>query len=351
MNPWEKLKPLNKPDRIIEDALAKAARESRKIAFKGKLETVRRKERIRIMVVYRSITTNLRRAYKIVNAYLYANDFYKDLVGIYYSEDDIMRSRRELRNMLVLADKLRDEYLNRLRVAKTIDEMGRVRKECLGRLVSIIKRKKNLLHKVLEMWKYAHRLPSINIDEPTVVVAGPPNVGKSTLVNTLSTAQVKVASYPFTTKDIHVGHIITDYYKIQLIDTPGLLDRPLSERNEVEMKAVVALKHLSDIIIYMFDPSPFRYYNLDEQLSIYNEIKKSFGDALLIPVVNKIDIMEIDVANYLDERSIIMISLKDGVGVDLLRNRVLSMAEDVFNKKKGSPPYLLNRSLFYTVCP
>lgn len=335
MNPWEKLKPFNKPERIIEEALAKAARESRKISFKGRLETVRRKERIRMMVVYKAITLNLRRAYKIVNAYLYANDFYKDLVGIYYSADDFLRARRELRNMLVLADKLRNEYINRLGSAQTIDDMGRIRRECLGRLVSIIKRKKGLLNKVLEMWKYTHRLPSIDIGEPTVVVAGPPNVGKSTLVNKLSTAQVKVASYPFTTKDIHVGHIMTDYYKIQLIDTPGLLDRPLSQRNEIEMKAIVALKHLSDIIIFMFDPSPYRYYNLDEQFSIYSEIKKSFSDALILPVVNKIDIMEIDVDDWLDISSIMRISLKNGTGVEELRNILLSLTSDIFKGKGG----------------
>jgi len=333
VNPWERLKPFNKPDIIVEEALSKASRESRKISFRGRLETVRRKERVRILVVYRVVTRNLRRAYKIVNAYWKANDFYRDLVNIYFSNDELEVVRRELRNMISLADMLRDEYLSRLSNADSIDEMGRVRRECLGRLVSIVKRKKAILNRVMELWKYAHRLPSIDLGEPSVVVAGPPNVGKSTLVNSLSTAEVRVASYPFTTKDIHVGHIITDYYKIQIIDTPGLLDRPLSERNEVEMKAIVALKHLSDIIIYMFDPSPFRFYNLEEQLSIYNEIKSSFKDAYVIPVVNKIDVEEIHIGNDVVDGEIIRLSLKEGVGLNLLRDRILSISDEVFSHK------------------
>lgn len=333
MNPWEKLKPFSKPGVIIEEALGKAARESKKIAFRGKLETVRRKERLRIIIVYRILVRNLRRAYKIVNAYSRANDFYKDLIKIYYSEEDLFRMRRELKSMLLTADKLRNNYIEKLSSASTIDEMGRIRRECLGRLVSIVKRKRELLNKVLELWKYAHRLPSVNLDEPTIVVAGPPNVGKSTLVNALSSAEVKVASYPFTTKDIHVGHIPTEFYRIQIIDTPGLLDRPLSQRNEIELKAIIALSYLSDIIVFMFDPSPLRYYNLEEQLSIYNEVRKSFKDAYIVPVVNKIDIKEIDFRDVLDDANMFEISLKDGVGLEALKNRLMDLAESIFKCK------------------
>jgi len=333
MNPWEKLKPFTKPDILIEESLSKASRESRKISFRGKLETVRRKERVRILVVYRNIVRNLRRSYKIVNAYLKANDFYKDLVKIYFSEDEILVLRSKIRNMILTAEKLKEKYIDELNESKSVDDMGRIRRECLGRLISIVKRNRKLLNTVLELWKYAHKLPSISIDEPVVVVAGPPNVGKSTLVNTFSTAEVKVASYPFTTKDIHVGHLFTDFYRIQLIDTPGLLDRPLSERNDIEMKAIIALRHLSDIIIFMFDPSPFRYYELEEQLSIYNEIRDSFPTAIIIPVINKIDVVEADINKYLGNLDVMRLSLALGIGVDDLRSRIISLSEEIWRSK------------------
>ena len=41
----------------------------------------------------------------------------------------------------------------------------------------------------------------------------------------------EVASYPFTTKGIIVGHRIMGREKIQFVDTPGILDRPAEERN------------------------------------------------------------------------------------------------------------------------
>jgi len=64
-------------------------------------------------------------------------------------------------------------------------------------------------------------LPEINPDEPTIVVAGYPNVGKSSFVNNITNARGETASYPFTTKGIGVGHFERDHLRYQIVDTPG----------------------------------------------------------------------------------------------------------------------------------
>jgi len=40
-----------------------------------------------------------------------------------------------------------------------------------------------------------------------------------------------------------------------VIDTPGLLDRPLDERNAIEMQSIVALGHLDASIMFFIDLS------------------------------------------------------------------------------------------------
>lgn len=42
--------------------------------------------------------------------------------------------------------------------------------------------------------------------------------------------------YAFTTKSLYVGHMDYKYLRWQVIDTPGILDRPLEERNTIEMQ-------------------------------------------------------------------------------------------------------------------
>ncbi|NIU67002.1 MAG: GTP-binding protein, partial [Actinobacteria bacterium] len=84
-------------------------------------------------------------------------------------------------------------------------------------------------------------LPDIRPDEPTVVVAGYPNVGKSSFVNAVTRASNRVAEYPFTTTGVQIGHVERDRIRYQLVDTPGLLDRPPAERNAIERQAASAL--------------------------------------------------------------------------------------------------------------
>jgi len=45
-----------------------------------------------------------------------------------------------------------------------------------------------------------------------------------------------VQPYAFTTKSLFVGHMDYKYLRWQVIDTPGILDRPLEERNTIEMQ-------------------------------------------------------------------------------------------------------------------
>ena len=47
---------------------------------------------------------------------------------------------------------------------------------------------------------------------------------------------MEVQPYAFTTKSLFVGHMDYRYLRWQVIDTPGILDRPLEERNTIEMQ-------------------------------------------------------------------------------------------------------------------
>ena len=49
-----------------------------------------------------------------------------------------------------------------------------------------------------------------------------------------------VQPYAFTTKSLFVGHLDHRYLRWQVIDTPGILDRPLEERNTIEMQVCSA---------------------------------------------------------------------------------------------------------------
>jgi len=167
--------------------------------------------------------------------------------------------------------------------------------EAYGRINSVIQQvKKNLLFLAM-VRDEIKKVPCVSLDVPTVIVAGAPNVGKSLLVRKISTGKPEVAPYPFTTKAISVGHF--DYKKIrfQVLDTPGLLDRPLSKRNKIELQAIMALRHLAGAIIFIVDPTEECGTELGVQNRLLEEIERDFiqgKESKTFIAYNKTDLKE-----------------------------------------------------------
>ena len=51
------------------------------------------------------------------------------------------------------------------------------------------------------------------------------------MCNRMNSFSVVIVSYAFTTKSLFLGHMDYKYLKWQVIDTPGILDHPLEQRN------------------------------------------------------------------------------------------------------------------------
>ena len=83
------------------------------------------------------------------------------------------------------------------------------------------------------------------------------------------------------------------------VDTPGLLDRPIETRNKVELQAIIALKHLSDVMIFLFDISKNAISSIEEQTNLLNEIIEFYPAAEFIIALTKNDLIsENEVENF-----------------------------------------------------
>ncbi len=330
MNPWEKLRPPIPLKEVEEIGFKRASREANKIPYKSKIDTARKRERTRVKVLYETVKRHINRGIKVLDAYFEAHKFYRDLITLYFPDNEIRRIHKRLVRLIDTLDKISDEYIHKINMTDDPEEMSKYRRVAQGKMGTFLKKIDQDFEFIRKLYKYGKNLPSIDPEIPIFLVAGPPNTGKSTLVNLLSTAEVKTAEYPFTTKNIHVGHIIHNYLKAQIIDTPGLLDRRISERNEIELKAIYALKNLDGDIIYLFDVSPDSYYPIENQINIYDEIVDSFPGKTVIPVANKIDIKDPGKLETLSKKfgeGLYTISCKERMGIDRLINKIIKSIE------------------------
>ena len=180
------------------------------------------------------------------------------------------------------------------------------RKRAVARLSSVVHQIDDDLRFLNEMRNVLRKLPHVD-DEFTVVVAGYPNVGKSSFIRLVSSADPEIASYPFTTKGIIVGHRMVSDERMQFIDTPGLLDRPPEDRNPIERQALTAIINLADVVLLILDASEHCGYPIEEQIRLLHVIE-TLVEVPLVVAVNKADLVYFD--GYLN------MSTENGEGVD-----------------------------------
>lgn len=218
--------------------------------------------------------------------------------------------------------------------------MHDARKEAYGRLSSIMRRISSSLEWLHQSRLVLRKLPVIDQLCPTIVVCGAPNVGKSAFISSLSSGNMEVNHYPFTTKQLHVGHFKHRRVPHQMVDTPGLLDRPMYDRNTIELQAIAAIQHVGSLCIFLMDISEKCGTSIEDQNNLLAEVKELLPEIDMIVVVSKGDLMdplpvnwdevkkfesewdgegEPDLPVLIDEEGCVTISAQEEVGVIALR--------------------------------
>jgi nucleolar GTP-binding protein len=220
--------------------------------------------------------------------------FYADLMNILYDKDHYKLALGQLNMARHLIDNVAKEYVRLLKYGDSLYRCKQLKKAALGRMATIIKKQASNLTYLEQVRQHLSRLPSIDPYTRTILICGFPNVGKSSFINKITRADVEVQPYAFTTKSLYVGHTDYKYLRWQVIDTPGILDHPLEDRNVIEMQAITALAHLRACVLYIMDISEQCGHTLDEQIHLYETIKPLFVNKPLMIVINKIDILKLD---------------------------------------------------------
>ncbi|MFP3945605.1 MAG: NOG1 family protein [Archaeoglobaceae archaeon] len=263
-----------------EELIDKAFRRASKVSEKNK----KRRYINKLNTILNVTSGHLQKVISSNPSYDNLPEFYRELVDVTVGLREIKKSLAALQ---WAEDSVRKVINKSVRDIKGGKDLDPVLKSAYGRVSSIINQIDPQLRYLNESRNLLRKIPTFS-DSPTVVVAGYPNVGKSSLVAKISTVKPKIATYPFTTQEIFVGIRGLNGDKIQIIDTPGLLDRPFHKRNNIEKRAILCLQYLADCILFIIDPTETCGYAWEDQKSLLEEVSKSF-DVPIVSVYSKAD--------------------------------------------------------------
>jgi tRNA modification GTPase len=144
-----------------------------------------------------------------------------------------------------------------------------------------------------------------------VVIAGPPNVGKSSLLNVLSRSDAAIVTpIPGTTRDLLRLDIQVDGLPIRVIDTAGLRDSDDQVEREGMRRARDQIDK-ADLVLWVYDATK----GLDE--AVHQTLPAACP---ITRIRNKIDLLDLPPQQLdVDDTTEIHLSATTGAGLDLLR--------------------------------
>lgn len=309
-NPFDTIKQIDSANELLDIAFSRANRVRAPAGKMSNLERSKAHEINRINMISSIVTSRLEFVVQKFPSINLLHPFYRELGQILSNLDEIKLSLGRINGAVNTIANIQESITLEIQSSNSKDDVKISRKRFYGRIASVLQNIDSSLIFMKDAVKKLQTLPSFNPTIPCVVMSGFPNTGKSSFIKLATSGKPEIASYPFTTKKLIFGHRNFGFIPIQFVDTPGILDRPLSQRNSIELQAITAFKFLADILFFLIDPSTNAEASIDSQINLFKEIQDYYPELKVHLVLSKSDLLS---SNQLKE---IESEVRDMTGVE-----------------------------------
>ncbi len=217
------------------------------------------------------------------------NGFEYEIADLLIGVDELKKSIASVHGCKNAIVTISNRAAREVATSRSTSEMRSARQMAYGRIASMIRGIDDRLSFLSTASERLKEVPRVDGD-CTVVVAGFPNVGKSMFISTVSNAKSRVEPYPFTTTELIVGHRLIGGRSFAFVDCPGLASGALATSNIYERKALLAIRHLASLLLYIVDPSGMCGCDVPTQLALLDELKRALAPAGTSVAYSKADL-------------------------------------------------------------
>ena len=220
-----------------------------------------------INFVHNKLADRLTHTYSTLPDYSQMDEYYLLMSKNIVPENILEKYKNHYFVTIHLINSISEKYKRYVKRERNYPAKLKLKKEYLGRIKSILKKLDGTNEILIGFGKYFKAIPNPQ-KLFTVVLVGVPNTGKTTLLSQITTADPEINSYSFTTKTLNFGYFKKREQIIQVVDTPGLIHDDFKDMNFIEKQAIVAIKTLADVIIFLYN----QHQGYDEQRKILDTI-------------------------------------------------------------------------------
>src|SRR3989344_5929999 len=270
---FEKLPPVESAKSLLDIAFGKAREKGSQNKVEGNswAEILAKKESLKLDVIKDVLTSHLERILSSFPQTEQLPNFYIELMKLTLDFPELKKSLGAVNWAVSRVKILHKDAVSKINRGREVERTKTLSREFYGRISSTLKQIDQNLKYLEESRRIMKTYPDVK-DMFTVCIYGFPNVGKTTLLNKLSSTKAKTAAYAFTTKSINAGYSTFDGVKVQVLDLPGTLARP-EKMNNIELQAELALDELAEVVIFVFDVSGASGYTLQKQIQLFKKIE------------------------------------------------------------------------------
>jgi nucleolar GTP-binding protein len=316
----QEIKNIATSEELIDRALRRASKVEEKVRsadYRARLTAVRK-----IHSVADNLANPMISYVKAFPSFDLIHPFDREIIDLTVGVDMLKKSLGAVdwarKEVLMISTK----YVPKARARKSAENTMKIMSEAYTKMTNVVRQISKNLDFLISARSIFRNLPNVDTESPVAVFAGAPNVGKSSLIGSVSTGKPEVKSYPFTTKAVSLGHITKKYTVLQVMDTPGLLDRSDLERNDMEKQGIAAFDYLEPIIVFLTDLTGTSGYSVEMQTNLRDELKLRYPKCEWIDVFSKKDL---DFEDDIDFDGAISVSAYKEEGIEDFKDRLLSL--------------------------
>ena len=316
----QEIKNIATSEELIDRALRRASKVEEKVRnadYRARLTAVRK-----IHSVADNLANPMISYVKAFPSFDIIHPFDREIIDLTVGVDMLKKSLGAVdwarKEVLMISTK----YVPKARARKSAENTMKIMSEAYTKMTNVVRQIAKNLDFLISARSIFRNLPNVDTESPVAVFAGAPNVGKSSLIGSVSTGKPEVKSYPFTTKAVSLGHITRKYTVLQVMDTPGLLDRSDLERNDMEKQGIAAFDYLEPIIVFLTDLTGTSGYSIEMQTNLRDELRLRYPKCEWLDVFSKKDL---DFEDDIDFDGAISVSAYKEQGIEEFKDKLLSL--------------------------